>query len=174
MTPKDKRQSVRAGNGRKTTAAEAVPHSASLTGSCTRLSGCDSAIPRGRSRGPKLRGPTEHQEAVALMQWARLAKVRHPELSLMYAIPNGGDRHPAVAAKLKAEGVRAGIPDYCLPVARGGFHALYVELKTLTGRASREQVESMRNLEAAGNCCYVARGWLAASEAIDAYLRLDR
>ena len=108
-----------------------------------------------------------------MMKWARLAKVAHPELSLLYAIPNGGDRHPAVAAKLKAEGVRAGIPDYCLPVARGGFHALYVELKTLTGRASREQVKAMCDLEDAGNRCIVARGWLAASDAITEYLNLE-
>jgi hypothetical protein len=104
------------------------------------------------------------------MQWAALAKARNPELDLLYAIPNGGDRHPAVASKLRAEGVRAGMPDYHLPVARGGWHSLYIELKTLTGRASREQVAMMRKLEAAGNRCMVARGWIEARDALLAYL----
>lgn len=55
---------------------------------------------------------TEHAEAVALMRVVRLHEVRWPELRLLYAVPNGGDRHPIVAAKMRAEGVRAGVPDY--------------------------------------------------------------
>jgi hypothetical protein len=86
---------------------------------------------------------TEHAEAVALMRVVRLHEVRWPELRLLYAVPSGGDRHPIVAAKMRAEGVRAGVPDYCLPVARGGYHGLYIELKTATGYASREQRDLM-------------------------------
>ena len=37
----------------------------------------------------------------------------------MFRIPNGGSRHPAEAARLKAQGVKAGVPDLCIPVARG-------------------------------------------------------
>ncbi len=64
--------------------------------------------------------PTEHVEQVSLMRWAALTKRRRPELALLYAIPNGGDRHKAVAAKLSAEGVKSGVPDLCLPVPRLG------------------------------------------------------
>ena len=57
---------------------------------------------------------SEHQEQVALFRWAEFAIARWPELALMYAIPNGGHRHKAVAAGLKAEGVKRGVPDVCL------------------------------------------------------------
>ena len=72
---------------------------------------------------------SEHDEQVKIFQWARLSEGRWPELALLFAIPNGGKRHIAVARKLKAEGVKAGVPDICLPVARGRFHGLYIELK---------------------------------------------
>ena len=54
---------------------------------------------------------SEHDEQVLIFKWARLSEGRWPELALLFAIPNGGHRHKAVAAKLKAEGVRAGVPD---------------------------------------------------------------
>lgn len=73
--------------------------------------------------------PTEHDEQKALITWADLQAGKHPELHLLYAIPNGGARSKATAGKLKAEGVRSGVPDLCLPVPRGSFHGLYIEMK---------------------------------------------
>lgn len=49
--------------------------------------------------------------------------------SLLYAIPNGGKRSTVTSSRLKATGVKPGFPDVGLPVARGGFHGLYIELK---------------------------------------------
>src|SRR5262245_64718583 len=48
---------------------------------------------------------------------------------LCFAIPNGGARDVITAGRLKAEGVRAGVPDVCLPVARAGYHGLFLEVK---------------------------------------------
>ena len=63
-----------------------------------------------------------------------------PELALLHHIPNGGKRGKAEAAKLKRMGVKPGVPDLHLPIARGGFHGLYVEMKRLDGgRVSSEQ-----------------------------------
>lgn len=76
---------------------------------------------------------TEHEEQKALIEWSAWMSNARPELSLMFAVPNGGDRHPAVAAKLKAEGVKAGVPDIFLPVPRNGYHGLFIELKELKG-----------------------------------------
>lgn len=59
---------------------------------------------------PKPIVPTEHQEQVALFQWLEIAAKRDDRLSMAFAIPNGGARHPVVAAKLKAEGVKSGVP----------------------------------------------------------------
>lgn len=120
----------------------------------------------------------EHREQRALFEWARLQSRRTPELDLMYAIPNGGDRNPVVAGKLKAEGVRAGVPDICLPVARNGHHALYIELKrpadpvrgVRAGQVTDAQHRWSVLLRDAGNHVVVAYGWDAAREAIIDYL----
>src|SRR5215203_2049252 len=112
---------------------------------------------------------TEHQEQAALIRWATLSTGAHPELAMLYAIPNGGARHPVVAAKLKAEGVKRGVPDLCLPVPRGEYHGLYVELKAAGGRPTVEQRAWITALEALGYRARVCVGWEAAREAIKKY-----
>jgi len=54
-------------------------------------------------------------------------------IELAHAIPNGGDRHVLVGAKLKKEGARKGVPDVYIPVPRGGFCGLAIEFKSLGG-----------------------------------------
>jgi hypothetical protein len=82
---------------------------------------------------------SEHGEQEALFQRCENFYAEYPELRLLYAIPNGGLRDKRVAAKLKAEGVKKGLPDICLPIARKGYHALYIEMKKHNGRVSIEQ-----------------------------------
>lgn len=113
---------------------------------------------------------TEHQEQAALMQVARLHEKKWPELALLHAIPNGGQRHVAVAAKLKAEGVKAGIPDLFLPVPRGNAHGLYIELKAKGGNVSDSQRKMLAALAAQGYACLVCYGWEPAWEEIQKYL----
>ena len=75
------------------------------------------------------RAPTEHEEQVALFQWAEANEAQYPSLAMLAAIPNGGYRPMTTAAMLKAEGVKAGYPDILLDVARGQYHGLRIELK---------------------------------------------
>ena len=114
--------------------------------------------------------PSVHKEQAALFRWAAFCEARHPELALLYAIPNGGHRHKAVAARMKAEGVKRGVPDVCLPVPRGGHHGLYVEMKTAEGTASQDQKEWLRALQRQGYRVAVCRGWEAARALIEDYL----
>lgn len=72
---------------------------------------------------------SEANEQEALFMWAAYKSQYWPELLSMYHIPNGGHRDAAEAAHLKRLGVKAGVPDICLPVARQGLHGLYIELK---------------------------------------------
>lgn len=72
----------------------------------------------------------EEREQIAIFTWAKMQEAAHPDLCLMYHIPNGGPRSKATAARLKAAGVKAGMPDICLPVPRNGYGALYIELKS--------------------------------------------
>lgn len=67
----------------------------------------------------KMPVPTEAQEQMTLFSWAAMQSGKYPELNLLYHVPNGGSRHKAEAGRLRAEGVKAGVPDLCLPVARG-------------------------------------------------------
>jgi hypothetical protein len=119
----------------------------------------------------KPRVEREHEEQKALFKWARLTEKHIPELALLFAIPNGGHRHKAVAAKLRAEGVRAGVPDLFLPVACGIFHGLFIELKAKGGRTTETQGEWLQALWSRGYCTAVCYGWEAAKDEIEEYLR---
>jgi VRR-NUC domain len=112
----------------------------------------------------------EHREQVALMRWAGLARQEFPELELLFAIPNGGARNVIVASKLKAEGVKRGVPDLCLPVARHGWHGLFIELKAPGGRATPEQAVWLEKLTQAGYLARLCVGWEAAERVIRMYL----
>ena len=111
---------------------------------------------------------TEDDEQIALFQWAELAQRRYPELALLHHIPNGGQRHPATAARLKKMGVKRGVPDICLPAARGGYAGLYIELKVGRNTPSRAQKYWLDELTKNGYRAVVCRG---AEEARDEILQ---
>ncbi len=131
----------------------------------------------GRLSKPSTKRPvcaaTEHEEQVSLFQWAELAAIKRPALGLMFAIPNGGKRHKATAAKLKAEGVKAGVPDIFLPVPVGAYHGLWIELKTQTGKPSPKQQVWLKALAAQGYQAAVCYGWMQARQVLLAYLNGD-
>ena len=85
----------------------------------------------------------EAREQEALFRWAGFAAGTMPELNLLYHIPNGGSRNKAEAANLKRQGVRAGVPDLFLPVARGGYHGPYIELKFEKNKTSKNQESTL-------------------------------
>lgn len=113
---------------------------------------------------------SEAQEQIALIQWVNLQSGKYPELALLYHIPNGGSRHPAEAARLKQQGVKAGVPDLCLPVARGGYNGLYIELKAGRNKPTPLQNEWLGWLNQQGYKAVVCWGWQAAKDEIMAYL----
>lgn len=87
---------------------------------------------------------SEHIHQRDLIEWCNMTAWRDPskiELTYIFAIPNGGLRNKAVAARLKTEGVKAGVPDLFLPVARFGRHGLFIEMKKDKGRQSKKQKE---------------------------------
>lgn len=112
----------------------------------------------------------ESEAQQALFEWAALMRGVWPELELMYHVPNGGKRSQAEAARLKAEGVRAGVPDIVLPTARGGYFGLYIEMKTEDGRLSASQAAYIPKLEAQNYAVIVCRGFDEARNTIERYL----
>jgi hypothetical protein len=121
---------------------------------------------------------TEEGHQICLFRWAHLARNTRPALRMLYAIPNGGLRHPAVAAKLKAAGLKPGVPDICLAVPRGCWASLYIELKApayaplnkRAGTTSAEQEMWLEDLHGYGFKCLVCHGWEEAKDAILEYL----
>jgi hypothetical protein len=114
----------------------------------------------------------EGQEQAALLSEI---EVRYPQVfELIYHVPNGGHRHKLVAMKLRQQGVKAGIPDLVLPMARGGFFGLYIEFKATVEPApvSSSQAACIRRLNEQGYLAVVCRGHFDAMEQIRAYLRL--
>lgn len=113
--------------------------------------------------------PTEDQEQEALFEWVALQD--NPVIKLLYSIPNGGYRPPRTAAMLKRTGVKPGVPDMCLPVARGGWNALYIEMKRQKGgQVSAYQKIWINNLREQGNRVEVCRGCNEAIAVITEYL----
>ena len=113
----------------------------------------------------------EGNEQEALFAWALYAAGTMPELGLMFHVPNGGSRNRIEAAKLKRQGVRAGVPDICLPVARGGFHGLFVELKYGRNKATDRQTAWLDALRSQGYLAVECVGWDTAREVITKYLK---
>jgi len=106
---------------------------------------------------PAQRGEPEH-----LMQAAIIAKVdelaeHDPRWRYLFAVPNGGHRHPAVAAKLKAEGVRRGCPDLIWPLKAHGYVGLVLELKCAKNSTTPEQDDWLNWLSSQGWYARVVR-----------------
>lgn len=116
--------------------------------------------------------PTEEVEQIALFRWAEYAKCTLPELSLMYHIPNEGKRSRANGASLCMQGLKSGVPDICLPVAKGGYNALYIEMKRLGGKKpTANQTSWILRLNKGGNLALVCYGWEVAKTVIEKYLK---
>lgn len=148
---------------------------------------------------------TEHGQQAALMAWAAMATLcgfeiademsayesagfkklitdpfysKKPVAALrwLHAIPNGGARDPVTAARLKAEGVKPGVPDLFLPVAKWlspsyAFHGLYIEMKKgKSGRQSKEQIEFEEFCTVQSFRYVECRSWREAADAIKEYL----
>ena len=124
----------------------------------------------------------EHTHQCAVIKWANDMVQFQPDkywmLKYLYAVPNGGDRHRAVAAKLKAEGVKPGVPDLWLPYPRYSkstkefYHALIIEMKSkdTKGRVSKDQKEWIEYLTGQGYKVEVCWSADEATKVLEDYL----
>lgn len=110
----------------------------------------------------------EHRLQCACVRWFRLAYTQHHHN--LFAVPNGGYRTPATAAKIKAEGALPGVSDLILLIARGGYHGLLIEMKTDKGRQSEAQREWQRLIEADGYKYVVVRSIEEFIKVVNDYL----
>ena len=97
---------------------------------------------------------SEHVEQREFVQW-----VRQMTPHRIFAIPNGGSRGASQGARLKAEGVSAGVPDLYIPALH-----LWCEMKIVGGKTSPVQRDWHDYLRAIGDPVVVA---YSRDEAID-------
>lgn len=111
---------------------------------------------------------SEHDIQVALIDWF---DTTYPDLSgRLAAVPNAAKVPPWVGKKMNREGRRKGFPDLILLTPRHGCHGLVIELKTNTGRPTKEQLDWLNWLAEQGYCAMLCRGLVSAMNTIDEYL----
>lgn len=135
----------------------------------------------------------ESGEQSALFLWCALPETRkaYPDAIKLYANNNNAGKGDAIrGAQAKQQGVREGVADTTLPVARHGMHALYLELKinpnhpankrvsaktgkelkSKQGELSEPQERFRDQVRADGYGYAVAEGWEEARDIIIRYL----
>ena len=135
------------------------------------------------SKGGGKKGHPEHDEQVKVFEWASVMSSKMPELKLLFAIPNGAfyGGHWSVANRMKAEGVKSGVPDIFLPVKKIDvglevvvndelseqfgkvWCGLWIEMKAGKNKVSPEQEWWLEQLTKQG---YLTRVCYSAEEAI--------
>ena len=118
---------------------------------------------------------TEAQHQINVIKWSQQPSIREkwPCLALLYHIKNetaAGTRQVMIDRKM---GVKKGAPDLHLPVARGKYHSLYIEMKTESGTPSPEQLWWGKQLAKEGNAWEICHGWTSAVRVIEWYLNLS-
>ena len=111
---------------------------------------------------------SESSEQKAFFRWWGMMKHRWPNY-ICFAIPNGGRRDAITGARLRLEGVLAGVPDIFLAKAASGKYGMFIEMKTKRGRLSERQRDLFPLLEAVGYAVVVAPGWKEAADAVEMY-----
>ena len=86
-------------------------------------------------------------------------------------IPNEGKRSLSYAARMKRMGLRSGLPDLLVPLARGGYHGLFIEMKYGKNKTTKEQKEWLERLSAEGYACAVCYNAAEAIKTIERYNR---
>lgn len=105
----------------------------------------------------------EFQKSVAIYLNSKGAVWFHP--------PNGGTRNIIEAAKLKAMGVKAGVPDCMIFNKKHGYAGLAIELKVGYNKPSEKQIAFMEKLAGEGWKCVVSHSLDEVCDLIDWYFR---
>lgn len=117
-----------------------------------------------------LKGREEHFIQVELFYWL---ECDYPDIyDLTHSTPNSGKRGKLTAFTMQSEGQKKGYPDTSLDAARGAYHGLRVEIKTLTGAPSEEQTKVANLLRNQNYCVIFAYGLEATKQAFMDYWAL--
>ena len=110
----------------------------------------------------------EHQIQSLFFNWIRWQ--RKDLEPFIFAIPNGGWRHPAVARKLKEEGVKAGVFDVFVAIPNHSHAGLWIEMKAGKNKLTEAQEVFMRNMLINNYDCVICYSLEEAQQALKDYL----
>jgi len=113
---------------------------------------------------------SEYEVQRDVFEWAEVHSLAFPELKLLNASLSGVKLPIGLAMKCKRSGMKKGYPDIYLPVARKGYHGLFIEVKVGYNKPSPEQLEWKRLLDEQGYRSLVLNGYHAVIEELRDYL----
>lgn len=115
---------------------------------------------------------SEFAHQAALCSWARIPAViaAYPGIDLLHSSLNGVKLSKAQAGKAKASGMLSGVPDLLLPVRRGPFVGLAIEMKWGRNKPTEEQEWFLGRLREEGWRAEVCYDWISARDAIVEFL----
>lgn len=113
---------------------------------------------------------TESNEQIAAMDWLR---AQHPDIAL-HTLHIGNERKASYYAGyiMKRMGVLKGASDLFMAWPSGGFHGLFIEVKSKIGRPSAEQkafLQRMRDVGYKAEICYGAEEVISTMKEYIAY-----
>lgn len=128
--------------------------------------------PKKKKKPPKVTDcPLEFQDQENIFKWADMMKHKYPELELLNGSLNGVRLTIGQATKAKRSGMKKGFPDMNLPVPRGFFHGLYIELKREKGGVvSKEQKWWRKKLKEQKYLSVICKGYDESIRLIQDYL----
>lgn len=113
----------------------------------------------------------EHQLQVDCVRWFAIQYPAYYKQGVLFAVPNGGRRDKVTGAKLKAEGVQPGVADLVLLKPTASSHALFIEMKTASGRQRDTQKHWQANVETDGYRYEVVRSLNQFVRLVKAYIQ---
>lgn len=114
--------------------------------------------------------PSESAAQIAVMRWSAVAIRQWPELRWLFAVPNGPKLELKTARLMVAMGLKAGVMDLILPIARDGCIGLGIEMKVKKRKPTDAQREWLEGLRAHGWRTVVCNGIDEAIDTLRVYL----
>ena len=116
---------------------------------------------------------TEGQQQIALIKWFKYQY----QGKIIFAIPNGamlGGNKYALMRKMKQEGLLPGASDLFIPIPKGNYCGLFIEMKNLGAtvcKVSEDQKWFLDEMRIAGYAAEWAAGFDKAKDIIENYMK---
>ncbi|QFT40043.1 VRR-NUC domain protein (plasmid) [Vibrio sp. THAF191c] len=125
-----------------------------------------------------IKKPSELNDTKLAEHWLQVRifytlEVDYPdEYEFAFAVPNGGHRSKRSASLISYEGQKKGTPDVFIPIPKGIYHGMFLEVKTEKGTASKDQKSKAELYRQMGYYVVIAKGYDACMAQLTQYFAL--